>query len=50
MTHLNPPRIAEWLVRVSAGDEEADHVLGDLREEYALRADTLGAPRARAWY
>jgi len=45
-----PPRLAEWIVRLAAGRAEADHVLGDLREEFALHAGTTSARRAGAWY
>ena len=46
----SPPRLAEWIVRFAAGGAEADHVLGDLREEYELHADGGGARRADGWY
>jgi len=45
-----PPRLAEWIVRIAAGRAEADHVLGDLREEFALHTETTSARRAGAWY
>jgi predicted permease len=47
MKNPRPPRLAEWLVRVAAGDDEAEHVLGDLREEYSARADSRGPD---TWY
>ncbi|MGH7469198.1 MAG: hypothetical protein ACRENP_14680 [Longimicrobiales bacterium] len=46
----HPPRMAEWLLeRVLPRTDFADGVVGDLREEYALRGLRPGA-HVRAWY
>lgn len=46
----SPPRDAEWLVeRALPGDVAGRSILGDLREEYAVRA-ALDGRAAAAWY
>jgi putative ABC transport system permease protein len=45
-----PPRIAEWLLKVSLPDDDRQAVLGDLCEELLQRAGSQGVPAARRWY
>lgn len=45
-----PPRLAEWLVRLSLAEDDLDAVLGDLAEDYAVLRDRKGTPSARQWY
>ena len=47
---LNPPKLAQWLLRFSTKSEEKFAVLGDYAEEYLLIAHDEGIRRARAWY
>jgi putative ABC transport system permease protein len=44
------PRIAERLMAWSLLPEDRDAVLGDLCEEFAMRADQDGTTAARQWY
>ena len=46
-----PPKLAQWLVRVTTGRLDRDYVLGDLAEEYYCNAiSKMGLRRARRWY
>src|SRR4029077_18833124 len=45
-----PPRLATWLLGLVLPSTERAHVLGDLFEEYALRAQTETAPAVVLWY
>jgi putative ABC transport system permease protein len=46
-----PPRLAERLVRLVAGDDAwCEVTTGDLREEYAVLSETRGRLIARLWY
>src|ERR1700691_3790475 len=47
---FEPPRIATWLVNLFNTGEEAESMLGDLREEYSHLALRSGIPYARRWY
>jgi predicted permease len=45
-----PPSLAAWLLQRSAPGYDADVMLGDLQEEFVIRAGRDGARAARAWY
>lgn len=47
---VGPPRFAEWLLTLFALDDQAEPILGDLLEEFNLRASKSGGPFARRWY
>ncbi len=47
---LEPPRLAEQLVRWSLAPEERPAVLGDLAEEFAEERQHAGDRAARRWY
>ena len=44
-----PPKLVEWLMRVSLGPDDRQAVLGDLHEECRIRAERNGARAARRW-
>jgi predicted permease len=46
----HPPRLAEWLVAHTLGDDDRDAVLGDLHEEFCAQALTYGRPAAGRWF
>jgi len=46
----HPPKIAEWILGRFRPAGDAFSLLGDLREEYDHRVETLGRVRARLWY
>ena len=45
-----PPRLAAWLVDLLASREQAECILGDLREEFSYLASSRGIANARRWY
>jgi|CZKL01.1.fsa_nt_gi hypothetical protein len=47
---IQPPRIAVWLLKLFVLAEEAESILGDLLEEFALLASKSGEAYARSWY
>jgi hypothetical protein len=47
---FQPPRIASWLIDLSATPEKAESILGDLLEESSDLASKSGAASARRWY
>jgi hypothetical protein len=47
---VQPPRLAMWLLTLFALDDAAEHILGDLLEEFTLLASKSGVPFARRWY
>ncbi|MDH4270559.1 MAG: ABC transporter permease [Candidatus Aminicenantes bacterium] len=47
---LNPPRLAEWLLRRLLPDDEEDTPTGDFEESFRLLAGSKGGGRARRWY
>lgn len=47
--NTSPPRLARWLVRLAAPNEDAPFVLDDLNESFARRR-LADLPRARRWY
>ncbi|MEO8622388.1 MAG: hypothetical protein ABI625_15055 [bacterium] len=48
---VGPLSTAEWLLHAIGGETAfTDSVLGDLAEEYAMRAERDGARTARLWY
>jgi hypothetical protein len=50
-SHLvQPPRLAMWLLTLFALDDAAEHILGDLLEEFTRLASKSGVPFARRWY
>ncbi|HKW03536.1 MAG TPA: ADOP family duplicated permease [Vicinamibacterales bacterium] len=44
-----PPRLVEWLMRVSLGPDDRQAVLGDLYEECRIRVERDGQRAARRW-
>lgn len=51
MSHFNVPRRVERiLASLGASDDLRQDVLGDLREEFAIRAQWDGSAAARRWY
>jgi hypothetical protein len=49
-SHIQPPRIAVWLVDLFTPDERAESIQGDLLEEFSHLASKSGVPFARRWY
>ena len=47
---MKPPRISEWIVRLSADAGDRRFVLDDLGAEFDRLVAAEGARRARAWY
>src|ERR1700678_2498800 len=47
---IQPPRFAVWLLTLFALDDQAEHILGDLLEEFTRLASNSGVPFARRWY
>jgi hypothetical protein len=47
---VQPPRLAMWLLTLFALDDAAEHILGDLLEEFTRLASKSGVPFARRWY
>src|SRR5215471_19330193 len=48
---LNPPRLAQALLRALLKSTDAESIPGDLLEEYReIRRPSLGPLRANAWY
>ena len=47
---VQPPRLAMWLLTLFALDDAAEHILGDLLEEFTRLASNSGVPFARRWY
>jgi hypothetical protein len=47
---VQPPRLAMWLLTLFALDDAAEHILGDLLEEFTRLASKSGVPVARSWY
>lgn len=47
---VQPPRLATWLLSLFALDDAAEHILGDLLEEFTRLASKCGLPSARRWY
>src|SRR5262249_32289689 len=47
---VTPPPLAQWLMERSLVPADRTAVLGDLHEEFLMRAATDGLPRARRWY
>ena len=47
---IQPPRLAMWLLTLFALDDAAEHILGDLLEEFTRLASKSGVPFARRWY
>jgi hypothetical protein len=47
---VQPPRLAMWLLTLFALDDAAEHILGDLLEEFTRYASKSGVPFARRWY
>src|SRR5215469_405524 len=45
-----PPRLAAWLVELFASADQAEPLLGDLREEFSDSARKSGVVFARRWY
>ena len=45
-----PPRAAIWLIELFVPVPGAEHVLGDLEEEFAGRLTRSGHQGARRWY
>jgi hypothetical protein len=45
-----PPRFAAWLLSLFALDDAAEHILGDLLEEFGRLFAKSGARAARRWY
>ena len=49
MSSATPPRLAEMVLETLLPSDEHDALIGDLHEEYALRASVSGAAASR-WY
>jgi hypothetical protein len=47
---VRPPRLALGLVQWATPAPLREHLLGDLSEQFLLKADRLGAPAARRWF
>jgi putative ABC transport system permease protein len=48
---MNPPALAEYLLRMIIGPQDRDCVVGDLAEEFRERAvPSMGLAHARRWY
>ena len=47
---VQPPRLAMWLLTLFALDNAAEHILGDLLEEFTRLASKSGVSFARRWY
>jgi hypothetical protein len=47
---VQPPPLAMWLLTLFALDDAAEHILGDLLEEFTRLASKSGLPFARRWY
>jgi hypothetical protein len=47
---VHPPRLAVWLISLFALAHEAESILGDLLEEFALIVSKSGVTAARHWY
>ena len=47
---VQPPRLAMWLLSLFALDDAAEHIVGDLLEEFTRLASKSGLPFARRWY
>ena len=47
---VQPPRLAMWLLSLFALDDAAEHILGDLLEEFTRLASKSGLSFARRWY
>jgi hypothetical protein len=45
-----PPVLAERALQAMPGHGEDYAIVGDLNEEYALRARKMGESKARGWY
>jgi hypothetical protein len=50
MSHPSPPRVATWLLGRAVPESNRDAVLGDLAEEYALRARSRDGATVSRWY
>ena len=45
-----PPRLAQWLMRISLSDDDAEAVFGDFVEDHAAIAARGGAHAAHRWF
>ncbi len=45
-----PPRVAQWLMRISLSDDDAEAVFGDFVEDHAAIAARSGASAADRWF
>jgi len=45
-----PPKIAEWLLKVTANKNETTAIIGDFEEEYYFNAKSRGNVYAHIWY
>ena len=50
MIGSGPPRIPAWILARLLPRAARDEILGDLEENYRLRAESTGSGRARLWY
>lgn len=50
MSHRSPSRFATWLLGRAVPEHNRDVVLGDLAEEYALRARSADSATVSRWY
>ncbi len=51
MSSRQPPRLAEWLLRCLLRMPDGEHILGDLREEYAAHLEREDSRLAAdVWY
>jgi hypothetical protein len=50
MRRHSPPRVATWLLRRLLPERDREVVMGDLAEEYALRARSASAWTVSHWY
>lgn len=47
---MRPPLLGRALLALSAGEDSAEFVAGDLEQEFTLRRESDGNRRARRWY
>jgi len=49
-SNVQTPVLASWLLKLFTPPDQAEPISGDLSEEFATMASTLGSGRARRWY
>ena len=45
-----PPKIAEWLLKIIANQNNNSAIIGDLEEEYFQKVESQGNVFAQLWY